>query len=99
MFIHELGHAFVASYYGGFRGFTIHGMAFATRIEMDSIPDNRLNTTLCSGMLFNILTMSIIMPLLSNSLSTVFGYTLAVVGCGAGDIYCMFKKEMFEVKK
>ena len=81
MFFHELGHALVASYYGAFKGFGIHGMALTTKIDGDLVPKNRINTTLVSGMLFNILTMSIVMPLFRNqNLSRVLGsLALAII--------------------
>ena len=98
MFFHELGHALVASYYGAFKGFGIHGMALTTKVNGDLVPKNRINTTLVSGMLFNILTMSIVMPLFINNHAGIVGYIIIVLGCGAGDIYCMFKGEMFSTK-
>jgi hypothetical protein len=96
MMFHELGHALVASYYGAFRGFAFYGAVAATKIADGVIPENKFNTTLCSGMMLNILTMSIVMPLLVTNQNGVFGYMLIVVGCGAGDIYCMIKGKAFK---
>jgi hypothetical protein len=95
MMFHELGHAIVASYYGAFKGFGIHGMAVATNIETDMIPEKSMPLSFCSGMFLNVLTASIIMPIFTFNKDGVAGYLLIVIGCGLGDIYCLIKKTPF----
>jgi hypothetical protein len=95
---HELGHAVTTSYYGAFRGFTIYGISIATKFESDLVPENRLRYVLASGMVVNMLTMPLLLPLgISESLG-VLGYLILVIGCGLGDIYCMTTNTTFKEK-
>jgi hypothetical protein len=97
MLFHELGHAMVASYYGAFRGFGFFNMTVATKVETDAIPKKALSLTICSGMILNVLSAFILIPIFSFNDGGIAGYMLLVIGCGLGDIYCLIKGKPFGV--
>lgn len=107
--IHEMGHAVIAKHYGAFRGFSFTDGMLVTKIESNIMPKNVFRFCASFGMIMNLLTAPLIMPLFSYTGENLFyninynaislqSYVIIVLAVGSLDIYCIFKGGTLHIK-
>jgi hypothetical protein len=92
--IHEMGHALSATFFGRYIDYVFQngnpGVKHYIYVGQKSTPLYKIQIISSAGLIFNLLTINLVLPLLDD---TIIEYFIFCIGIALGDIYSILSRQ------